>query len=512
MQSTVDESDVLVYAKDRDGRYVLVNTGFAVRAGRSAGEILGRRTDDIFEPEVASGLVALEAKLADGAAPVVAHLRFPRGEDEFRAVRVERDPAVDDASYWVLTPIGRGARGEDVAYREGALDALLDAEHDARDRAETALRQKDRFLSALSHELRTPLNAMVGWLHLLQSAANDPDLRARAERGLARAIDRQRRITDDLIETARLTSGRAVVERRELDLGAAVGAVLARFAAAAAEAGVTLAADLPPPGSPPPTALGDPARLEQALGRIVENSLKFTRRGGRVTLSLVFEPNRAGVAVVDDGSGIEAGLLARLQGREDHRDSAESRRGGLGLGLTIAQQVVNLQGGELVITSPGLGRGTSASVILARPLGSLPEGDQGGESRSLRGISVLAVDDQSEMREVLAMLLKRWGARVIVVGSAREARKRYIRWARRVGRGLLISDIAMPGEDGLALITSLRRCEREHGLRRIPAVALSAHSSASDRAAALGAGFDLFVEKPLDPEDLRRVLKRLAVP
>ena len=517
LQSVIDEGESIVYLKRVDGCYLMVNRRFETYAGRQRGAVVGRTDAQLFSASLARDLLGLDQEALIARAPVRAERRLDF-QDAERVFWCNVFPLrTKDAAIYAVCGILSDVT--DASVRERDREEMLLSEHAVREAAERAVRGKDQFLSLLSHELRTPLNAMVGWLHILHTPALDPALQVRALQGMTRSVDRQRRLVDDLLDTARLMTGRLTLERRMFAVEPAVRAAAAQFDEAARTSAVRLEIHS---GVPAAMAIGDSGRFGQALVRLIDNAMKFTPSGGIVSIDLSREGAHVLVRVVDNGAGIEPALLAQLfEPFEPSEEPITRRHGGLGVGLSLVKQLIELQGGTIEATSPGLGLGASFSIRLpcaeasneslpAVEMNGTGTADRHGESMTLHGVRILAVDDQAEMRDVLATLLARWGARVELVASATDARERYVRWARGPGERLIISDIAMPDEDGKSLIASIRELERAHHLQRVPAVALSAHSDSDDREAALRAGFDTFVSKPIDPPTFNIILAQMA--
>jgi signal transduction histidine kinase/CheY-like chemotaxis protein len=457
-----------------------------------AGSALARRMLGyaLALPITLGGLVLVVAGAARGALAVSA---LVVAMTLVFAALVLRDAKVIDR----LEAAKLDAQRERAASREELARALA-GERDARAQAEAASRAKDQFLATLSHELRTPLNAILGWALLLRDGRGTPD---RLGRGLA-AIERNGRalagVVSDLLDVSRMAAGTLEVAREPVDLRAAVERAVTALRPAAEARGVTLAAALPARAV---TLAGDAARLEQVTWNVASNAVKLSARGARVDVSLRVEDGEAILEVSDRGPGLDAALLARVFEPFVQADGTASRaHGGLGIGLAITRSLVVAHGGRITAESEGAGRGATFRVALpgarldAAP--ATPAGD-------LAGARVLVVDDEADSREVLLQLLASWGARPIGAASAREALDAW----RRERPEVILSDIAMPGQDGLALVAELRRLE---GPTHVPAAALTAFSRPEDRARALAAGFDAHLGKPIEPSVLRETLGRLV--
>ncbi len=391
-------------------------------------------------------------------------------------------------------------RTERDASRKEVANALH-REREARAAAETASRAKDVFLATLSHELRTPLNAIIGWSRLLQEAPGDA---LRLERGLS-TIERNGRTlaqhVADLLDMSHLASGKVRLDPTEVDFGAAVESTVEAVRPSAEAKGVAIVLTRAPDA---PRVLGDAGRLQQIAWNLLSNAVKFSSLGGRVEVRAARdETGRAVLEVADAGAGISPQLLPHLFDSFVQADGSTARRhGGLGLGLSVTRELVHLHGGEIQAASAGPGRGATFTVRL--PALS-PAAARPSPRPALSGARILVVDDEDDSRELLLQLLASWGACASGAASARDA----LAASARERPDVVLSDIAMPGEDGYALVAELRRRERNDGGGHLPAAALTAFTRPEDRRRMLAAGFDAHVAKPIDPVALRDALEAL---
>ncbi|MCA1853170.1 MAG: response regulator, partial [Beggiatoa sp.] len=425
----------------------------------------------------------------------------------------------------------------DVTARKEAemeREALYAEERRLRERAEAADRAKDDFLALVSHELRTPLNAMVAWLHILETTPKpDAAALARATAYLKRSVDQQRRLIDDLLDSARITSGKLQLEVRALDPAAVAEAALDVVRSAAEARGVEIYTLIDANAGP---MTGDAGRLQQVLWNLLSNAIKFTPRGGRVHLRIERVDPHVRIVVSDTGAGIDPELLPFVFERFRQSDSSSSRRhGGLGLGLALVRDMVALHGGSVRAESLGLGRGTTFTVELPIRAVRLPAlavppalargrrkvgrkvgedaATTGAKTPSLAGVRLLVVDDQEDAREALATVLARHGAVVNAAGSGGEALALLAEGLKGAPPHGLVCDIAMPDLDGYAVIGKLRALENEHRVplsAQIPAIALTAYAEPKDRVRALRAGFQTHLAKPVEPAELIRVIASLV--
>jgi signal transduction histidine kinase len=368
-----------------------------------------------------------------------------------------------------------------------------------------ANRLKDEFLATLSHELRTPLQPILTWSQLLREEAPDESALRRGLDVIERNARAQTRLIEDLLDVSRIISGKLVLEKCALRLGEVVAAAVEDAGPAAREKQIEIALE----ARADPWLTGDPHRLRQVVGNLLSNAIKFTSEGGRVTVTLESGGGEAEVAVRDTGKGIDPEFLPHLFERFRQADSGTTRsQGGLGIGLAIARHLTELHGGSIRAESDGEGNG--ATFALRLPLGAvcepraLPEAPHPAPGADLGGVRILLVEDEADTREGLTLALAKQGASVEAVGSVREALEALDREVHQV----LISDLAMPGEDGLSLIRRVRARSPETG-GRIPAAALSAYVRPEERARAILAGFDCHVPKPIVPAELAVALRKL---
>ena len=366
-----------------------------------------------------------------------------------------------------------------------------------------ANRMKDIFLATLSHELRPPLTPVLGWVNLLRSggASADPSMLAQGLDAIERNARLQARLVDDLLDISRIVTGKLRIEREPVDLRALVEQATEPFRAEADSREIGLSVELP---REPLVVQGAPVRLQQVVWNLLSNAVKFTPRGGVVGVRAWREGDEARVEVSDTGVGIPPEFLPHVFDRFRQADGSTTRQyGGLGLGLAIVRALAELHGGWVVAESEGAGRGSRFTVGLPCAAAAEPAGEQREEPEPApEAVPVLVVEDSSETLELLEMLFTRKGYEVFGAGSAAEA----VRRARECRPGLIISDISMPGVDGYTLLAELRRLP---GLEAVPAIALTGHALDEDRERALAAGFSVHVPKPVDPDELLRVVRRL---
>jgi PAS domain S-box-containing protein len=368
--------------------------------------------------------------------------------------------------------------------------------------AEEANRLKDEFLATLSHELRTPLNAILGWVQMLQSGGLSAERRDVAVETIGRNARLQSQLIEDILDVSRIITGKLGVERQPLLVPALVDGVIAGVLPAAAAKAIEMTKDVP---EYLPPIEGDPKRLQQVLGNILSNAIKFTPPGGRVAVGCAADDEAIAITVRDSGVGVDPEILPYIFDRFRQGDSRSTRKhGGLGLGLAIARHLLEQHGGEISAHSDGAGTGTTFRIALPiastvydiRPAAEPRPFAPPSEWR-LDSTTVLVVDDQRDARELLAALFERSGAQVIQSESAVEA----LDILRSTTVQLLVADIAMPEVDGNELMRRARRADIH-----IPAIALSAYARPEDRRDAMTAGYNAYCPKPLDAAEFLRTV------
>ncbi len=489
--------------------FELANDAYYDVVGRR--DILGKPLRDALPEIEGQGFLELLARVYESGEPFVgknAAIMLQRregGPPEERTVDFVYQPILDAAG----SVKGIFVQGHDVTEQKRLQDereAILARERQARTEAERANRLKDDFLATVSHELRTPLNAMLGWVQLLRAGGLPPERRENALEIVARNAQAQAKLIDDLLDVSRILAGKLTLEVEDVDLRPIAEAAAESIRPAAEAKQIQLVCDLVPA-----VVRGDPERLQQVVWNLLSNAVKFTPRGGNVRVSVAARDRSAMIVVDDDGRGIAAEFLPHVFERFRQAEGGAARTyGGLGLGLAIVKQLVELHGGTISAASEGLGRGAAFSCEL--PLAAVrrrPSPEPSSESlptADLGGMRLLVVDDEEDSRELLAAILAGSGAAVETAASAAEAFAAF----RERRPDVLLSDIAMPNEDGYELIRRIRALpERDGG--RTPAIALTAHARAEDRTRALLAGFRAHVPKPIEPTELIAVLASIAL-
>jgi PAS domain S-box-containing protein len=401
-------------------------------------------------------------------------------------------------------------------------ERLLEKEQRAREIAEAATRAKDEFLSVVSHELRSPLNAILGYTRINRANTHNSALVAHNSEIVERAARTQQKLIEDLLDTARIISGKLRLEIAPTNLRIVLEDALSIVGPAAEARRIELSASL---DAAPQEMIGDAERLRQIVWNLLQNAIKFTPEGGRVELRAERDQRLVRLIVSDTGRGIAPEFLPQIFDRFSQTDLSRTRRhGGLGLGLALARQLVELHGGTIEAASEGAGKGATFTVTL--PLqapqtsgaslpgraiaqaGSCPEAMSFEELPRLDDVQILVVDDQEEARLMIAASLSELGATVITADSGEAARARL----NETTFDALICDITMPGEDGHTLLRRIRIHERERGvppMKGLPAIALTARARSEDRLQALSAGFQMHLAKPVELAELALALSSL---
>ena len=390
---------------------------------------------------------------------------------------------------------------------EGERTAALERERDAN-------RLKDEFLATLSHELRTPLNAVLGWTRVLRASRVDAPTRDRALESIERNARVQARLIEDLLEVSRIVTGKLRLDVEEVDLSAILESAIEVLLPAAAAKRIRMGVDI---RVKPAMTSGDPGRLQQVIWNLLSNAVKFTPPDGEVNVRLDRGDGYV-VTVQDNGAGIDAKFLPHVFDAFRQADGTSSREhGGLGLGLAIAKQLVELHGGTITARSDGHNTGATFEITLPSVLmASFPRQPRDPMTTALpadhvdpamlTAVRVLVVDDEPDARELLETALRQYGAEVATAANVRDALAEIDRQTPDV----LVSDIGMPNEDGFSLIRRLRA--RAGAVSSIPAVAITAYASPRDRIATEAAGFQAHVAKPFEPAEVARLVARLWRP
>jgi signal transduction histidine kinase/CHASE1-domain containing sensor protein/CheY-like chemotaxis protein len=390
---------------------------------------------------------------------------------------------------------------------------LLKLERTARQAAEESNRLKDEFLATVSHELRTPLTAILGWSRLLEDGSIDEKVRKQAIETICRNAKAQAQIVDDILDVSRIITGNLYLDLQPMEIAPVIQNAINVVRPTADAKGIKIDAVLDESAA---MVSGDANRLQQVIWNVLSNAVKFTGNGGRVTVKLSCAGANVEISVTDTGQGISREFIPFVFDRFRQADSTTTRHhGGLGLGLAIARHLVEIHGGTIKADSAGEGCGATFTITLPLIATAVKPANTQRESREqgapavtqqlLSGVNVLLVDDDTDTLKLMTTALTGRHATVTAVSSAGEA----IQAIRRRRPDVLVSDIAMPGEDGYGLIQKVRSLENNE-TDTIPAVAITAYAKEEDRVRALSSGFQIYLAKPVELTELVSVVARAA--
>ena len=485
-------SPVHLFRTGPDGDATFISPSFLSVTGTRREQVMGFGWIDVAHPDDRESLMRGWQEALNAQVIFQAEFRLRVATGEYRWYRTRIVPDRDETGAitgWVGATI-------DLHELHLALDdraeAVERADH-ARRLAEEASHLKDEFLATASHELRTPLNAIVGWVHVLQSGAiTDDEQRRQAVNAIDRNAKIQTRLIEDLLDVSRMIQGRVNLTVTPLDMRRVIDAAVDTVAHAANAKDITIAIDQP---DEPIAVIGDEHRLQQVIWNLLANSVKYTPRGGTVTVSMVRDRGRAIVDVKDSGEGIDPEFLPHVF--EPFRQGvSKTMRSGLGLGLAIVRRLVDLHGGRITARSDGAGKGSTFSISLpaAQGVAAVSALSLTPEPHFKR-LHVLIAEDDADSAAAVTAILKLHGCETKTAPTAAECLRITGEWPTDV----LICDVGLPDDDGYGLLKRLRR--QPQG-KMLPAIALTAYTRPEDAARAMEAGFRAHLSKPLDPEKL----------
>jgi signal transduction histidine kinase/ActR/RegA family two-component response regulator len=399
------------------------------------------------------------------------------------------------------------------------LELQVTREQLARSEAENANRMKDEFLATISHELRTPLNAIIGWTHMLRTKHLDQASIELAFETIQRNAKAQAQLIEDILDVSRVITGKLRLNMEPVDVAAVITAAIDSVQLAAESKGIQLAITMDPSAR---HVRGDATRLQQVVWNLLSNAIKFTTSGGRVQINLQRLEGMVQILVTDSGQGIKPEFLPYIFDRFRQADGKTTRQyGGLGLGLAIVRHLVELHGGTVQANSSGPGLGSTFTVTLPfcapdasskpTPQNTSPAAQPGSTSELiprlpfLNNVRVLLVDGDLDTLQLLTVMLRAQKAIVQTANSVAEALE-VMEWFRP---NVAVSDLAMPENDSYSLIREIRAREQT-GVPHIPVIALTAYVRIEDRASALSSGFNMFVAKPVEPDELINAIANLV--
>ncbi len=513
--------DYAIFILDQQGIIATWNLGAENIKGYAADEIIGKHFSIFYtEDDLQRDKPGFELKVA---------AEVGRFEDEGWRIRK------DGTRFWanvIITALrdkdgtlrGFGKVTRDLTERKKAEEQRLQLarEQIARSEAESASRAKDEFLAIISHELRTPLNAILGWGRMLRNTELNEENFTRGLDTIERNAKLQAQLIDDLLDVSRIISGKLRLTVMPVELSSIIEAAVDSIRPAADAKRIRLHVLL---DSHAGLISGDPDRLQQVVWNLLSNAVKFTGKEGRIQVRLQRITSHVEITVSDNGRGVSPEFLPYVFDRFRQADSSITRmHGGLGLGLAIVRNLVELHGGSVQAQSPGEGLGATFRVqlpiIIAHGSGRFDmDADEVNSPRvgyqqgfdtlpSLEGLNILVVDDEADARDLMTVILEERKAQVTTVASPVEAYET-LEWLRP---DVIISDIGMPGEDGYSFIRNVRVKEARERQGWRPAIALTAHARVEDRLRALSAGYQAHVAKPVEPAELVAVIASLVRP
>jgi PAS domain S-box-containing protein len=514
--TTLSSITDFAYIFDKDGRFMYVNQALLHLWGLPLEEAVGKNFFDLRYPD------ALAAKLQRQIQQVFDDGQLLKDETPytsptgaggyyeyiFTPVRA-KDGTIEVVAGSTRDITQRRAAEQDrerLVMEQGVLQKenaqLLAAERAARLEAERVGHIKDEFLATLSHELRTPLNAILGWAHLLARRADDSNLNE-GLRVIERNARAQQRLIEDLLDMSRIVSGKVRLDIQQLDVSTVVEAAILSIRPAADAKDIRLSKVLDTTLRP---FAADASRLQQVIWNLLSNAIKFTPVGGKVEVHVKQIRSHVEIHVSDTGIGIEAAFLPHVFERFRQSDASTTRQhSGLGIGLAIVKNLVEMHGGQVRASSAGQGKGSTFVVKLPIAAAQAPGASSRGletldpypSASLLLGVKVLVVDDEPDGRELVGRILSECGAAITLAASAQEA----IDLLERFSSDVLVSDIGMPDVDGYELLRRVRVLGSQRS-RPIAAAALTALARPEDRTRALLSGYQTHIGKPVDPNEL----------
>jgi PAS domain S-box-containing protein len=500
-----------VWITNAEGQNEYVNQQFCDYTGLSAEQMQGLDWLSIIHPDdLERSRDRWTASVNNGEFYEIEY-RFRRADGTYRWFLGQGIPLKDEQGRTVKW-FGTCTDIEPQKQIEQARLRLLEQEQAARATAEQANRIKDEFLAVLSHELRTPMNPILGWSKLLRNGKLDSTRTAHALETIERNAQLQVQLIDDLLDISRILSGKLRLAIAPVDLRTVIAAALETVRLAVEAKSLSIQTQISPTVG---LVNGDAGRLQQVVWNLLSNAVKFTPANGQITVALTQVGTNAQIQVTDTGKGIQPDFLPYVFEHFRQEDAATTRKfGGLGLGLAILRQIVEMHGGTVRAESPGEGQGATFTVRLPL-LGSRELGFGGREDNpdsplstsyaQLTGLRILVVDDEADSRELVAFVLEQADAIVTSVSSGIEA----LVTIAQSKFDLVISDIGMPEMDGYLLMQQLRTLPTDQN-SQIPAIALTAYAGEYDQRQAIAVGFQQHISKPVTPEALVRTIVALV--
>ncbi len=510
LSSVIESTHSHIFVFDSQYRFRLVNDAISAFFEIPKEKLLGKTVYDIFPKAIAESISVTNTHIMKTGESISIEETIANKSGKVSSFMTSKFPLRD--KYGKI--IGVGGVASDITARKRAEEAA----QEARTAAESANHSKDLFLSTLSHELRTPLTAILSWAQILRSGRLDPSKFGMGLQTIEESAQAQNQLISDLLDISRIGSGKIFMELQDTELTEVVAKAIKTVRASAEKKTIQMIEQL---GSEPIFVSGDAGRLKQIVWNLLTNSIKFTPPGGRiaVTIEIVDESSgqKARISVVDSGKGISANYLPHVFEQFSQADSSSTRsHGGLGLGLAIVQNLVKLHHGTVKAESEGEGKGSTFTVSLPLSAESISRTanevlmarkaftERLADQTTLLGVRILLVDDEESTLNSIKEILSSFGAQVLLASSVPEAMAEF----EKNSPDLIVSDIAMPLEDGYSLIRKIRNRNDEKG-RLTPAVALTAYADSETKQKALSAGFQAHIAKPVDADDLVQTILKM---
>jgi PAS domain S-box-containing protein len=497
---------LIIFTANPNGDIDYCNRQFTDFTGLPSKDLCASGREPFTHPDEFEEDTRLWHRSIESGEPFQLESRFRRGDGVYRW-QLTRASAMRDAAGNISMWVGSST---DIDDRKNVEENLVRQYRES----ETLSRAKDEFLATSSHELRTPLTSILGWSELLVTGELDAETQREALDSIRQSAKAQSRLIDDMLDVSRLLTGKLELNSEPVDVAAALLLAIRAITPAAENKTIHLEKAFARGAS---RVYGDATRLQQIFWNILSNAVKFTPEGGRIRVSLSSVGSQVQVEICDTGKGISRQFLPRVfESLSQEGGSSTREHGGLGLGLSIVKQLVEMHGGTVRAESEGEGQGSTFTVSLparrfvttVQDLWSailhttdLPSPD---EAISVAGMRILVVDDELDMRKLIATALRGAGASVVTAAGAAEAFDQLTKQSFDV----LVSDLAMPTEDGHSLARRIRARADEKS--RIPAVAVTAYGGPLQHQLALSAGFDDYVKKPFTPKELVRAVANVA--
>jgi len=491
----------LAWMADRHGNVFWCNRRWFEYTGTEYAQVQGWDWTCVVPGEVRESLVYRWSRFLQDDVGFEIEIPLVGADQVQRSFLGQVEPIKDEAGN-ILRWLATFTDIEEQRRLRVAREAMIEGERHARMEAERAARLKDEFLATLSHELRNPLSSILGWAYLIKKSPNDPQIVSDAGEVIGRSGESLKALVDDLLDLSRISSGKLRLDQSELDIVSLANTVVDGIRPDAESKKIPISSEVIGQSR---RLWGDSGRIQQIISNLLSNAVRFTKPGGEIRVVLKFEEDAAYISVADTGEGIEPQFLPYVFDRFRQADASTARKhGGMGIGLSLVKQFAELHGGEVSVDSEGPNKGSTFTVKLPYRQSSNAHSDSTHDQAStvdLSNVSVLIVDDDPLVRDLLDRVLLERGASTSTASSAQEALEQLARAVPDV----LVSDIGMPHKDGYELIHEVR----QSGIN-VPAIALTAFVRKLDKERALEHGFQHHLTKPVELSKLLDLVYRCA--